>query len=50
MRGALTTFYCATKGTLLSALGLGPSYKLLLMEPKASKGLEQVRVALDVVP
>ncbi|KAI8468435.1 MAG: alcohol dehydrogenase [Monoraphidium minutum] len=40
--GQLLTLACAARGMLLSALRLGPSYRLVVIEADAKKGLEQV--------
>lgn len=44
-RGLAATAYCVGKGSLLSALG-GPSYRLLVMQPIASRGLDQLAALL----
>ncbi|KIZ03562.1 NADPH2:quinone reductase [Monoraphidium neglectum] len=40
--GGAITLLSAARGTLLSALGLGPSYELVTIQAKASRGLQQV--------
>lgn len=42
--GQLATLGCAAKGSLLSALRLGPSYALVTVKSNAELGLNQVCV------
>jgi hypothetical protein len=40
--GNLLGLFCAIRGMLLSFMRLGPSYKLVTVQPPASRGLVQV--------
>lgn len=46
-RGLAATVYYVAKGSLLSALRLGPSYELLVMRHQASRGLQQVAALMS---
>jgi len=48
--GGVITLLFALKGMLFAALGLGPSYALVTVNPEASKGLHQVGVGFGVAP
>lgn len=40
--GTAATFFGIARGTLLGALGLGPSYSLVVMQARASRGLHEI--------